>query len=353
MNLDDLYAADSSIVFEAISGSKAYGLDTPESDTDMRGLFVAPRNLFFAHEAPAQLSDAKNDITYFEIGRFVELLTKANPTALELLFTPSNCVLKNHAVMRHLDRDAFLTRQCRDTFAGYAHAQIKKARGLNKKISNPMPKERKGVLAFCFIADGQGSIPVQDWLSQQGYQNEHCGLVNVPHMPHVQAVFYDESGMQGFQGITRSKDAQSLVLSSVPKDMEPVALMSFNKDGYAKHCRQHAEYWEWVSKRNDRRFTQTIDQGKNYDAKNMMHTFRLLDMAAEIAREKTIHVRRENRAELFDIRNGIFTYEELLARAEDKLAEIDALYNGCELPEVCDSEAAKRQLVAIRTEWYT
>ena len=36
------------ILFEAISGSKAYGLDTPASDTDIKGVFVAPREMFLS-----------------------------------------------------------------------------------------------------------------------------------------------------------------------------------------------------------------------------------------------------------------------------------------------------------------
>ena len=38
------------IVLECISGSKAYGLDTPESDTDIKGVFVLPKNEFYGVE---------------------------------------------------------------------------------------------------------------------------------------------------------------------------------------------------------------------------------------------------------------------------------------------------------------
>ena len=31
------------IIFEAISGSQAYGTNTPESDIDIRGVFVLPK----------------------------------------------------------------------------------------------------------------------------------------------------------------------------------------------------------------------------------------------------------------------------------------------------------------------
>ena len=45
-----------------------------------------------------------------------------------------------------------------EVFAGYALTQIRKARGLNKKIVNPQPDERKEILDFCFALEGQGSV---------------------------------------------------------------------------------------------------------------------------------------------------------------------------------------------------
>ena len=37
-----------SIIFECISGSKAYGLDTPASDTDIRGVYILPQDQFYS-----------------------------------------------------------------------------------------------------------------------------------------------------------------------------------------------------------------------------------------------------------------------------------------------------------------
>ncbi len=45
----------------------------------------------------------------------------------------------------------------------------------------------------------------------------------------------------------------------------------------------------WVEHRNKARYNTNIEHGKNYDSKNLMHTFRLLDMAEEIARERTLN----------------------------------------------------------------
>ena len=44
LTLADLHA-ENLILFEAISGSHAYGLATPQSDTDIKGVFYLPRRL--------------------------------------------------------------------------------------------------------------------------------------------------------------------------------------------------------------------------------------------------------------------------------------------------------------------
>ena len=115
------------LVFEAISGSKAYGLDTVKSDTDIRGVFVLPKNRFYGLDYTEQVNNATNDIVYYELKRFMELLSKNNPTILEMLNTPVDCVLQKHAIMDLLKPELFLSKLCEKTFANYAYTQIKKA----------------------------------------------------------------------------------------------------------------------------------------------------------------------------------------------------------------------------------
>jgi predicted nucleotidyltransferase len=71
------------ILFEAISGSRSFGLATENSDTDIRGIYYLPKEDFFGLNYIPQISNETNDINYYEIGRFVELLQKNNPNILE------------------------------------------------------------------------------------------------------------------------------------------------------------------------------------------------------------------------------------------------------------------------------
>lgn len=340
------------LLFEAISGSRAYGTDLPTSDTDLRGVFYLPKNEFYGLNNIPQISDSTNDEVYYELGRFIELLYKNNPNMLELLAMPQDCIQYKHPLFERIKKDIFLSKLCKNTFAGYAISQVRKARGLNKKIVNPMSKTRKSILDFCYVIKAHGSMPLKKWLENNGYQQERCGLVNIANFKGVYAIFYDEKGDLNFKGIMNKPTANEVHLTSIPKGMEKVGLLSFNKDGYQTYCKDYREYWSWVEKRNDVRYENTISHGKNYDAKNMMHTIRLLDMAEEIAVEKQIHVRRPNRDFLLKIRSGALEYDELLQMAEKKIERIEQVYAVSDLQEKPDKNTVQKLLVELREELY-
>ncbi|WP_324679241.1 DNA polymerase beta superfamily protein [Hymenobacter sp. GOD-10R] len=344
------------LLFEAVSGSRAYGTDLPHSDTDLKGVFVLPEQEFFGLDYVPQIANATNDEVYYELRRFVELLLKNNPTALEILASPADCVRYHHPLFARLRPEQFLSKLCRHTFAEYAVAQIRKAKGLNKKINNPEPPARKSVLDFCYVTVGAGAQPVAKWLARQGYLASQCGLANVPHLTDLYALFVDplNPGELGYRGLVRDPEtSQDVQLSAVPKGAEPVAYLSFNRNGYSTYCRVYREYWDWVGKRNAERYQNTVQHGKNYDAKNMLHVFRLLHTALEIATTGQLHVRRPDREFLLQIRRGEFEYDELVSKAEALVGQVEAAFASSNLPEAPDRAAAEALLVQLRRDFYT
>lgn len=338
--------------FEGISGSKAYGLDRPGSDTDIKGIFVLPQERFYGLNTVTQLTDEKNDTVFYELGRVVELLLKNNPNVIELLGLKSEHILFQDPLFELLMPEIFLSKLCKDTFAGYAMSQIKKARGLNKKVLNPMEQERKSLLHFCWVTVENKSVPLLQWLQDNQLQQEQCGLVNMDHMKGMYGLFVDKSGGLNFQGVLRKMNSSLPATSSVPKGYPLSAYVYVNQDGFATYCKDYKAYWDWVDKRNDLRYENTISHGKNYDAKNMMHTFRLLNMAEEILETGQVFVFRNDREELLRIRDGEFEYDELLIKAEKKLARIEEVASRSQLPAKPDRLKAEQLLVQIRQDMY-
>ena len=59
-----------------------------------------------------------------------------------------------------------------------------------------------------------------------------------------------------------------------------------------------------------------------------------------------------NRDFLMRIRAGAFDYDELIAKAEERIEAIDGLYADSDLPETPDRKRLESALVQIREEWY-
>lgn len=340
------------LLFECITGSRAYGLDHALSDTDVKGVFISPKEDFYGLNYISQVNGETNDEMYYELGRFIELLLKSNPSMIELLHTPEDKILYEHPLFSKIKAINFLSKKCKDSFAGYAMTQVRKASGLNKKIRTPFAKEKKSILEFCYVLHGQGSMPLLDWLEKNEMQQERCGLVNINHVRDVYGLYYDTTGDLGYMGVMHKSNATMVHLSSIPKGEKPVTHLSFNEDGYKTYCKDYRDYWQWVKNRNEARYENTLENGKNYDSKNMMHTFRLLNMAKEILTDEKVYVKRPDREELFKVKNGEYSYEELMQKAREKRAKIEIAYEMTNLPDEVDKSKAILVLTNIRTEYY-
>ncbi|MFE1176197.1 DNA polymerase beta superfamily protein [Streptomyces sp. NPDC058773] len=116
-------------VYGCVMGSRAFGLATETSDTDRRGVFLAPTPLFWRFEKPpTHVEGPREEEFSWELERFCQLGLRANPTVLECLHSP--LVERIDATGRELLalREALLSRQVHRTFAGYATGQLKQLR---------------------------------------------------------------------------------------------------------------------------------------------------------------------------------------------------------------------------------
>lgn len=104
-------------LFECIVGSRAYGTNTPQSDTDIKGVYIQTNDDVLGLNYQEQEQPDK-DTTYYEIRRFVELLGSANPTLLEMLFVDKQFIKYCHPAFQILidNRHLFLTKKCNQTF---------------------------------------------------------------------------------------------------------------------------------------------------------------------------------------------------------------------------------------------
>jgi len=364
------------ILLEAITGSNAYGTNNEHSDVDYRGVYICEFEDFLIGDYPPQISDEKNDITFYEIGRYMELVVKNNPNILELLQVPEDCIIQRHEIFNLINPIDYVSKLCQFTLGGYAGEQIKKARGLNKKINNPVEVKKKSPLDFCYAIDGSQTKSLKSVLYTEQMEQLFCGVCAIPHAKDMYALFYDQKAHDcfselvpleerellksnlksdgktvglGYKGIVKD-NSNEIRLSSIPKEEEPIITFCYNKDGYKMHCKEYTEYFEWVENRNVHRYA--IAKENDYDPKNMMHCYRLSEMSLEIAEEKGIIVRRPNRDFLMNIRNGKLDYNEILDLSEGLMNKSKEIFSTSKLREEPDYTKGKEVLLEIRKSFY-
>ena len=313
-------------------------------------------------------------------------------------------------------RDEFVTKKCFAPFGGYAVSQIKKAQGQNKKIHWDIKQMvRKTPMDFCFTFKGQGSQSMQEWLDERGLDQRNCGLVNVPNMPNIYGVYYDwgqhirlagitkeyfidyenykkdvflktmvhsvgdnyfywdnfevtmelvwedySTPLGGYCGIISPEgDSNTIRFSSVTKEDSPICFMSYNGNAYATHCREYKEYEEWKAHRNPARYESNMqgemsgDADMKYDCKNMMHCFRLMAMAKEIAEGKGVILDRTgiDREFLLDVRNRKYGYSELQEKMLKLKDEMDKAIENSTIKEEIDARFVNDMLLKARMEF--
>ena len=341
-----------------IRGSHAYGTSIPTSDIDYAGVYIQDQEDILGFKYKEQINDDKNDIVFYEIKRFLELLASNNPTILELLNTPDDCIIYKHPIFEEIikQKDNFITKTCANSFGGYAVQQIKKARGQNKKQNYEKEQiRRKDPLDFCYIIEGEKSKPFKIFNEEHNYDIKLIGAVNIPNARDLYALFYDNCDKPfGYRGLVKvnedvdSTEGNALRLSSIPKGENHFAILYYNRDGYSQHCKEYHSYQEWLKNRNEARWTEVKGHDQKIDSKNMMHCQRLLDVAKEIAEGKGIIVRRPNAEYLLSIRRGEVDLTTLIDEAENKIVDIDLLFANSNLPHKIEDNLINNLLVTIR-----
>ena len=390
------------IIFECVTGSQLYNLSTPTSDVDIKGCYILPLDNILGNKIVDQVSDEKNDKNYYDIQKFIFLLKNGNPNMLELLSVPEHLILYKHPIFDMIleHKEKFITKKCCDSFIGFAKSQVSKSFGLKKKIFNPIDKKIKSPLDFCYAYSDYDAIPLKKLLDDRGLKNKFCGVANLDHSRDMVCLYYDFNAHNRFEGSTDKlyfvdgeikksefisgeyeffKDkcmnggmflnykgivkedengdfiSNELRMSSIPKEERKNMLtyFSYNKDGYKTYMSDYKEYFSWIENRNQARYQNNIEHGKNYDSKNLYHTIRLLKMGIEISEGKgIIPFRTTDREELLNIRYGKREYDDIIAEAEEKIKIIDKKFAKSSLPESVSDEFVYNLLIDIRKKFY-
>lgn len=123
--------SDITIVLEGTVGSRAYGLDHKNNDTETLGVYLAPIHCFLGlngYRPVPTFRNHKPDWTIHEAGKFLQLALSANPTVTELLWLENHTVLTTAGQALIDIRTGLLSADAvRNAYFGYATSQSRTA----------------------------------------------------------------------------------------------------------------------------------------------------------------------------------------------------------------------------------
>lgn len=145
------------VILEGITGSKAYGLATKDSDTDLKGVFVAPTSDILGLKTVKETIDHTDpDYSYHEVGKFIKLAMKGNPTILEMLFLTDYTKLSEEGSILVANRHKFLSNIIYKSYGRYAISQARRLNARGDSFSSDTKHRYAKHARHCFRLLWQG-----------------------------------------------------------------------------------------------------------------------------------------------------------------------------------------------------
>jgi len=329
-----------SILFLTKHGSHAYGLNTPTSDLDIKGVCVPPKVYFMGAFETFEQAEGKNpdlnmEYVIYDLRKFIKLAADCNPNIIELLWTDDSDVLINSEegeLLRAHKRD-FLSSKARYTFAGYAMAQLKRIRTHRRWLLNPptVPptREELGLPSYQEIPKAQFEAALDNILKRVEKWD-----INLDELNYAEKIRIQEHIANVLTDMELNAKRQfQIAASALGYDSNLIAILQAEKE-YKNKATEYEQYLNWKATRNPARAA--LEEKYGLDTKHASHLVRLLKMCEEILTTGEVIVKRPDRSIILGIRNGEKTYDEIIDWASEQEKKLNKFYEETKLPRSAD-----------------
>lgn len=155
------------VIFRCIVGSRAFGLDSEDSDTDRRGIYLPTADQHWSlYGIPEQLENEATQEAYWELQKFLVLALKANPNILECLYSPLVELATPLGEELLEIKSIFLSKLVYQTYNGYVLSQFKKMQADLRNQGQIKPKHLMHLIRLLLsgikvLREGHVSLNVQ------------------------------------------------------------------------------------------------------------------------------------------------------------------------------------------------
>ncbi len=346
-------------LYVCLSGSWAYGTNTPESDLDVRGIVLSPKEIrnslyskFEQYESFDWVEERKDikeslikrtgqyetdDSTLYDVAKVIKLLADNNPNILELLFIEKSEIIHLDKELQLLfdNRDKFISTKVRFTYGGYALSQAEKINRhrdylLSEKPVLPKPEDF-GLKDINSIKESDKILIEQE--IKQIISMWKIEDLNIEKDVKESLLFNIRNFYCAKLEVSNSNLDTELYKLAIDKLYLPEDIRGrlVQEKKYKNALIRYKSYKDWESGRNPKR--KEMEEKFGYDLKHASHLIRLLRTGRDILKTGTIKVKRDDFQDLLDIRNGKRSYEDVFEESSILMKEIENLYdiNPCNL----------------------
>ena len=327
----------SRIIFSTIHGSVAYGLNNAESDLDIRAIVVPPKEYFLGFNKTFNEWITTNpDCTVFNLKKFMKLAVNGNPNCLELLFTePEDHILISAEGKVLLDnRDKFLSKLLKERYIGYSKAQAHRIKNHRKWLLNT-PTHKPTREEF--------GLPVKPQIEKNQYDcvknliNKKIEQWNPDFEPFSdsQKIYLQGKVSDILTEMQITSDDKWLAAArTIGLDDNLILILKKEKE-FENKVEDWENYLDWKKNRNPKRAILEAKYG--FDLKHGTQLVRLLTLGKEILETGKCQVKRtHDREALMAIKNGAWTYQQLIDFADKTEEDVKEAYKNSKLPNQPD-----------------
>ena len=344
-------------IYLTIHGSHSYGTNITTSDTDYRGIVIPPKEYYLGFKS---ISDTyvqnEPDLSLFELKKFIKLAIENNPNVLEILFTDERHHLYVHKLGEKIlnAKHEFLSKKCKNTFCGYAVSQLKRLQRHYRWIHNP-PQQPPTRFECSLpekpsIAKNQMEAINSAIKKQIDKWNWH-ELENVDNSTRIAIQTQFETNLceiMQWHWVDVDDKVWESAAHQIGLESNVIEILKQEKI-YTSKLKEWNQYQDWIKNRNPVRAEMEKESG--YDRKHGMHLIRLQRMCKELLEAGQMNVHRPDAEELLSIRNGAWSYEDLMIHSEKLEKEINELYlTSKTLPEKIDEQKINKLCMEIIEE---
>ena len=369
-------------IFLTVAGSQSYGMATPASDYDYRGIAIPPldsyTSLMYKFEQCVDTDKGKHvyknydvgmlqddprvsgdesrspDMQVFELSKFMRLALANNPSVLEVLFTDPKFFVIKHPIMDKLlaNKEQLLSKQVKARYSGYALSQLNRIKLHRRHLLHPPTRKptraEYGLPEYTLLsADMLGAAEsliqkeVDEFMVDQTHLPEDVKIdlgfamnktlkavwasINQTEYPIGEGKRYPTFDEALYSGVVKDQQFSEQFMLTLAKERQ-----------YRVAKKEWDNYQHWLVSRNPARAE--LEAKFGFDCKHASHLVRLLLTCREILEKGTLTVLRPDAELLLSIRQGAWTYDQLVEFAEKEDKDLNDVLKTCNLPKLPSME---------------